>query len=117
MNIWEIHFYAGLALLIGIPLLGFARGLIRRAKANVHYRYYLFAGILLSSVALIAPIQWQEYMKDPEQILHSAVTSVNYVLQMFSLNAGYDPVKSFAGQYSANLTPCMARAYPVPPAS
>ncbi len=107
MNEWVICFWIGLALLVGIPVFGLFRVHRKKAKGISHFRYYLFAGVLLSAVALLVPFGIRDYQNIGDTFLHVAVSSVNYVLQMFALNAPYKDVL----QVSESLEPCMARAY------
>lgn len=107
MNEWVICFWIGLALLIGIPVFGFSRAHRAKAEEVVHIRYYLFAGVLASAVILLVPFGIRDFSNFGNTVLHVIVSSVNYVLQMFALNAPYKDVL----EVSESLSPFMARVY------
>ena len=94
MDKWIICFWIGVGLLFLIPLIGFARGHMESVKEPVHYRYYIFGGVLASAIALIIPFEIADIGNIDKSGLHVAVSSVNYVLQMFSLNASQDFIRT-----------------------
>ena len=106
MVLWEICFWIGLGFFVLIPCIGFYIR-FKNIKEDVHYRYFLFAGILLSAIVWMIPIQWTSFSGKSDTFLHTIVTSINYVLQMFSLNANHDPLESF----SPKLSPCLSKIY------
>jgi hypothetical protein len=90
--VWETWFWIGAGVLVLTLATGIILRRIRKIKGIVHFRYYLFAGVLLSAVALMIPfitISINGIGPVRDSCLHIVVSAVRNALQMFSLDAEY----------------------------
>ena len=93
MNIWFTCFRIGVGVLAAVLAAGFVLSHRKNPKGTVHFRYYFFAGVLLSAAVLMVPFSTNAILKLKgigDTCLHIAVSSVNYVMQMFWLNAPHE---------------------------
>ena len=92
---WILCVALSLAALAGIPAAGYRRDKREKQKRTL-FRYYCVAGVYLSALFLVIPIQAQALKGTEAYAFRVFFSSATYTLQMFTINTDYNGLMSCA---------------------